>query len=179
VPADQMNTHAIGMEIQNTGVGQAYSPECIDAAMRTSLACCAAYGLRPDDVAGHWDYAPTRKIDPATAAAVQGPWRPRSVTSSGTWSIDDLRAELNRRAAAVGPTPPDPTPNPPTPEPDTEEYDMAFLISNSETGEVAVVYGDRQVVGLSGSDLPGYTAKFGQPVGDDPATWQAFIAKSK
>ncbi len=123
VPAGQMNTHAIGMEIQNTGVGQAYSVECVDAAMRTSLACAAAYGLAPADVAGHWDYSGPRKIDPATAAAVQGPWRPRSVNGSGSWSLADLRAELNRRAAGA----------PPDPQPPSQEDDVSHFVFESQT----------------------------------------------
>jgi len=110
VPADSMNSYAVGMEIQNTGVGQAYSVECINAAFGASLAVCAAYGLAPDDVDCHHTYAPGRKIDPATAAAVQGGWRPSSVNSSGSWSLDDLRAECRRRAAGTAPTPTPPTP---------------------------------------------------------------------
>ncbi len=178
VPAGQMNTHAIGMEIQNTGVGQAYSVECVDAAMRTSLACAAAYGLAPADVAGHWDYSGPRKIDPATAAAVQGPWRPRSVNGSGSWSLADLRAELNRRAAVTPPDPRPPDPIPPTPDPE-EDLDMAFIITNRETGEVALVYGDRQVIGLAGQDLSGYQAQFGPPIPTDPVVWSGFISKSQ
>jgi len=104
VPADSMNTYAIGMEIQNTGVGQAYTQQCIDACFKVSNALCKAYGLAPDDVDEHVTYAPGRKIDPATAAAVQGPWKPRSTNSSGSWNVDDLRAECRRRAGS-GPTP--------------------------------------------------------------------------
>jgi hypothetical protein len=32
--------------------------------------------------------------------AWSGPWRPRSVNSSGTWSLPDMRAECQRRAGA-------------------------------------------------------------------------------
>lgn len=108
VPADSMNTHAIGMEIQNTGVGQTYSKACIDNSFKVSLALCRAYGMQPDDVMEHSVYAEGRKIDPATAAAVQGPWKPRSTNSSGSWNLDDLRDECRRRAGS-GPTPPIPS----------------------------------------------------------------------
>src|SRR4051812_40666635 len=105
VPADSMNTYAIGMEIQNSGIGQSYSQACINACFKVSTALCRAYGLAPDDVDQHVNYAPDRKIDPATAAAVQGSWHPRSTNSSGSWNLDDLRDECRRRASAPTPTP--------------------------------------------------------------------------
>jgi hypothetical protein len=70
----------------------------IDAYFAGSNALNAHVGNLPTDVITHQVWAPTRKIDPATAAAVQGPWKPRSCTSSGTWDLDDIRAECNRRA---------------------------------------------------------------------------------
>ena len=119
VPVDSMNTYAVGIEISNTGTGQNYPTAQIDACFKASNAITAAYGLHPDDVAGHFDYAPGRKIDPATAAAVQGAWRPSSASSSGTWDLFDLRAECLRRAT--------PTPEPPQPPPTKQEIDMLAL----------------------------------------------------
>lgn len=101
VPADSMNTYAVGMEIANSGVGEAYPQVQIDAAFRASVAIVARLGLDPGDVCTHYGYAPTRKIDPATAAGVQGPWRPGSCTSSGTWELADLIAEHRRRYGAT------------------------------------------------------------------------------
>lgn len=126
VPADKMNEWAIGMEFANSGVGEAYSQTQIDAGFRASLALCDAYGLAPDDVANHADYAPGRKIDMATAAAVQGPWRPRGTNSSGTWSLDDLRAECRSRASTA-PLPPEPAPEP------TEVEAMGMFVLDSAT----------------------------------------------
>jgi N-acetylmuramoyl-L-alanine amidase len=121
VGADQMNTHAVGIEFSNNGVGQAWPRIQLDAGFAVSLAVAAAYGLAPDDVCTHQVWAPTRKIDPATAAAVEGPWRPSSSTSSGTWSLPDLAAECNRRAANAVPNP-EPTPDP------AEDDDMALYL---------------------------------------------------
>ena len=104
VPADQMNTHAIGVELGNNGVGEAWPRAQVDAMFTLSNACAAAYGLAPSDCAGHVHWT-TRKIDPATAGAVQGPWRPRAINSSGSWSLEDLRAECERRAANGGEKP--------------------------------------------------------------------------
>jgi hypothetical protein len=107
VPKDGCNSRAIGIEISNTGVGQSYPQIQIDACFATSNRLAAAYmGGRFDDILHHHDYAPDRKIDNATAAAVQGPWRPGAVNSSGSWELYDLRAEACRRAT------PAPTPTP-------------------------------------------------------------------
>lgn len=102
VPADSMNTYAVSVEVANNGVGQPWPQVQIDAAFAVSLAVCAAYGLQPDDVCTHTAWT-TRKIDPATADAVEGPWRPSSINTSGSWSLEDLAAECRRRAAAPPP----------------------------------------------------------------------------
>lgn len=172
VPADSMNLYAIGMEIQNNGVGQAYSQQQIDAAFKVSLALCQAYGLRPDDVQQHVNYAPGRKIDPATAAAVEGPWRPRSTNSSGSWAIDDLKAELRRRA---GSTPPQPQPIPD----EEDEYDVAFIIINQDTGQPALVYGEGKMTGIDGTSFDAFVGKFGPAIVVEAGTFNDFEAKSR
>lgn len=103
VPDDSMNTYAVGMEIACDGTGQAYPVEQIDAAFAASVAVITNLGLDPGDVAMHYTWAPTRKIDPATAAAVEGPWQPGSCTSSGTWDLNDLIAEHRYRCAGTIP----------------------------------------------------------------------------
>lgn len=107
VPADSMNTYAVGVEIANNGVGEQYPQAQIDAMFRLNNMLAARLGLQPNDCCTHNFYAPDRKIDPATAAAVQGPWRPDSVTSSGTWSLPDIEAECLRRVGAEPPPPED------------------------------------------------------------------------
>ena len=97
VPLDSMNTYAVGIEIANGGTGERFPVEQIDATFGASIAVARALGLRPTDVCEHQPYAPTRKIDPATADAVDGPWRPSSCSSSGTWDLDDLVAEITER----------------------------------------------------------------------------------
>jgi N-acetylmuramoyl-L-alanine amidase len=106
VPDDSMNTYAVGMEIACDGVGGAYSQAQIDGAFLASVTLVQRLGLAPTDVAEHFSWAPDRKIDPATATAVEGPWQPSSCTSSGTWELGDLIAEHQRRCGAEpGPTP--------------------------------------------------------------------------
>jgi len=99
VPVDQMNTHAISIEAVNTGVGEAWPVEQIDAYFALTIALAEAYGLDPGDIVSHAVWSPGRKIDPATADAVEGPWQPRSTNTSGTWNLDDIRAEARARAA--------------------------------------------------------------------------------
>jgi len=98
VPKDSMNTYAVSIEAANNGVGEAWPQAQIDAYFTLSLMLSARLGLQPSDVCTHQEYAPDRKIDPATANAVQGPWRPTSVNSSGTWSQADVVGELWERA---------------------------------------------------------------------------------
>jgi len=99
VPVDSMNSHAIGIEAVNTGVGEAWPAVQIDAYFRINNALTDAYGLVPTDLSSHAAYAPGRKIDPATAAAVQGAWHPGAINTSGTWSVSDMRAEALARWA--------------------------------------------------------------------------------
>lgn len=136
VGLDSANTTTVGMEMGNNGVGEAWPQVQIDAAFAASNAINRRLGNQPADVFSHQAYAPTRKIDPATAAAVAGPWRPRSCTGSGSWHCDDIRVECERRALS-----------PPLPEEDDltqEQFDVLIgrldtltycLTGNSITGQ--------------------------------------------
>jgi hypothetical protein len=104
VPVDSMNSYAFGMEISNNGVGEPYPQVQIDAAFVVSNTINARLGNAPTDVCTHWGWAPSRKIDPATSESVQGPWRPHSCSSSGTWELADLIIECSARAGRA-PTP--------------------------------------------------------------------------
>jgi hypothetical protein len=163
VPDDSMNTYAVGMEIANSGVGEAYPQAQIDSAFAASVAIVQHLGLAATDVAEHYTWARTRKIDPATASAVQGPWQPASCTSSGTWELNDLIAEhANRCGAGPSPTPPQPTP--PTPTPDDDEDDMLFdgFWQRDNDSAVFAIYKDGH--------------KLWVPNDGDLAAWQALMA---
>jgi len=106
VPSDQCNTHAIGIEAANDGVGGAWPQVQVDAYFTINNALAAAYGLQPDDCATHSYYAgASRKIDPARADSVEGAWMPEAANSSGTWSLDDIREEAWLRSADMPPPP--------------------------------------------------------------------------
>jgi hypothetical protein len=106
VPQDSMNSYAVGFEVANNGVGEQWPQAQVDAYFAASNAINAALGNRPDDIASHWEYAPDRKIDPATAPAVQGHWQPDGTNSSGSWNPDQIRQECNARADNQIPPPP-------------------------------------------------------------------------
>jgi hypothetical protein len=124
VPKDGANTRTWAIEVANSGVGEPWSQVTIDSYFAASNELNRRFGNKPTDVFTHAKGAgntlgwTTRKIDPAKAASVLGPWKPRSVNSSGTWSLDDIRAECTRRAG----TPTTPTPTPPPSGADTVNW---------------------------------------------------------
>lgn len=184
IPLDQGNTHGWQIEAANNGVGEAWPSAQLDSYFAASNALNVLFGNQPTDLIGHAHYT-SRKIDPATADAVGGPWRPSSVNTSGTWNLDDIRAEAAARAGITPiPVPPGPGPGPgPTP-PITpiEDDDMAaFLIRNSADGTIVLLAYDGAGVtatGLAESDLGPYTAKFGPWLDTNPDVFADFIRKS-
>jgi len=84
VPKDQMNAHAIGIEIANTGVGEPYPTAQQDAVVKMVRALCSSYGI--SQVYSHFEWAPGRKIDPTGPSR----WSP----SGGKWNMDAFRTEV-------------------------------------------------------------------------------------
>lgn len=102
IPADSGNTRGWNIEVANNGVGEAWPVAQVDAYFLASNALNAHFGNLPTDVISHalgsGDGWTDRKIDPATAWAVQGGWSPQSCNGSGTWLLADIRNECARRA---------------------------------------------------------------------------------
>lgn len=115
VPADSMNTRALGVEMGNNGVGEQWPQRQVDSMFIVNNICNQRFGNVPADLSSHNFYAPDRKIDPATTN-VAGPWVPTACNSSGTWSIDSIRNEATKRAGQPVPIPP------PTTGDDVEKY---------------------------------------------------------
>jgi N-acetylmuramoyl-L-alanine amidase len=115
VPLDSGNTTTWAIEAANNGVGQTWPQVQIDAYFAVSNELNRRFGNVAEDLFTHAGYTdascPGRKVDPATAAAVQGLWQPRSSTSSGTWDQEDVRFEAECRWDGV--TAPEPEPEPP------------------------------------------------------------------
>jgi hypothetical protein len=148
VPDDSLNSYAFGMEIANNGVGGPYSADQLAVAFIVSNTVNAYCHNQPTDVVTHQVWAPTRKVDPATNTACQGGWQPGSVTSSGSWDLDDLRQECARRAG-TGPEPgPSPGPNPPIPKGDDQ---MLRAAKNQDSGNAYYV-GDGDTATWVGGD---------------------------
>lgn len=103
IPLDGGNTRAWAIEVANNGVGEPWPQAQIDAYFTASNELNRRFGNKPTDMFTHAAWTPGRKIDPAKASAVLGPWRPRSINSSGTWNLDDIRAECTKRAGGTPP----------------------------------------------------------------------------
>ncbi|MGI9644412.1 MAG: N-acetylmuramoyl-L-alanine amidase [Ilumatobacteraceae bacterium] len=110
IPVGGANGTTVGMECLNNGTGQSWPAAQVDAAFACVLAINERLGNAPDDVVTHNYYTlnsdnpagQARKIDPAKASAVQGPWQPKGLPNGAdTWDNDDLRAECRRRAGTA------------------------------------------------------------------------------
>ena len=143
VPKDSGNSTTWALEVANNGVGEPWPVAQINSYFVASNEMNRRFGNRPDDVFTHalgaGDGWTDRKIDPATASAVQGSWKPRSVTSSGTWSLVDIRNECLARAGQQ-PIPPNPQPNPPKGENYVRLFDGLWKRDNSDA--VYAIYAD-------------------------------------
>ena len=113
VPVDQGNTTTFAIEAANNGVGQAWPQDQIDAYFILSNCLNRHFGNDLADLFTHADYTlkqgSYRKIDPAVAANVQGPWKPRSANGSGTWNVSDVQAEARKRGGSTPPPEPPPS----------------------------------------------------------------------
>ena len=85
VPADAMNLYAIAIEIANTGVGEPYPAEQQQSVLTSSAAICKHYGIPTHHVRAHFEWAPTRKIDPSG---------PSMWAASGKWAMDEFREDV-------------------------------------------------------------------------------------
>ena len=156
-PDDSMNTHAIGIEAANNGVGEAWPHVQQVAYVNLCAALCMAYDIDTSLVRGHAEWAPGRKIDPAGQSMY--------AAGKATWNMDVYRVDVAEATA----------PEPPTPQP--EEDDVPFIVINRDTGQPALVYGDGRLTGLAGPDLPAFVARFGQPIETDPVVFNDMAGK--
>lgn len=124
VAKDNANATTFAIEAANNGLGEMWPEVQINSYFTGSNALNAYFGNQPDDIFTHGlgagDGWTDRKIDPATSWAVQGPWKPTSTNTSGTWNQQDIRDECLRRASAPGPNP----------IPDTEDEMIIFAFED-------------------------------------------------
>jgi len=112
-PTDSMNTHAIGIEAANNGVGEPWPTVQQDVYVRLVHALCDHYAIPVGRVHSHFEWAPTRKIDPAGSS--------RYASGSNMWNMDGFRGDV---ITGGTPTPPTPTP---TPTPEGMDETMMFV----------------------------------------------------
>lgn len=103
-----INSTSIGIEIANPGHAHGYRtfPDAqIDALIELSAGVIARHGITPDNVVGHSDIAPGRKIDPGELF----PWQRMAAAGIGLWpeparpppGVPDLAAAF-RRLSEIG-----------------------------------------------------------------------------
>ncbi len=176
VPVDAGNSQLWGLEVANNGVGEPWPQVQVDAYFKASNALNALFGNLPSDVITHQVWAPTRKVDPATAAAVEGPWLPAAVTSSGTWALDDIAHECARRAV------PHPEPIPPEdPVTDDDINRIAWAVWSLQLGadgglSASILMQTAAGAYQAATDAPGRTVNFPVPIGNASADlWSVIV----
>lgn len=93
VPADSMNSYALGVELANRGTGEPYPRAQTDAILLLAAAAVAAGLLPSSRIRAHHEWAPDRKIDPAGSS----PW----ATGSNRWDMTRFRADVQQLADSL------------------------------------------------------------------------------
>lgn len=91
VAIDSMNSYAVAIEAGNNGVGEPW-PQ-IDGYVRGCAALCKAYGIPARHVRAHHEWAPNRKIDPASGQT-STPYSPHE--RYGMFDMEQFRRDVAR-----------------------------------------------------------------------------------
>lgn len=121
VPDNSMNSYAIANEMMNNGVGEAYPVGMLDSMIRGTAAICRAFSIGVFENRAHFEWAPTRKIDPAGPCRYMG-----TNTPNMKWNMGLVRSDLQ---AALNPTPA-PTPG----------GDMDFFANSGDNTPVYAIF---------------------------------------
>lgn len=77
-----INSHSIGIEVKNHDLGQsAFKTEQIESLIGLCKKIIKKYNIKPENIVGHSDIAPTRKADPGFAF----PWKKLAREGIGLW----------------------------------------------------------------------------------------------
>lgn len=94
IPLDKGNTYGIAIEACNNGVGELWTQVQLEMYVKLCAVICDTYGLDPlRDVIAHYEWAPTRKIDPA-GGFNQFPYA-KTADRYLRWDMDRFRQEVN------------------------------------------------------------------------------------
>lgn len=64
IPRNAANSYAVGIEIENDGVGEPWGADLVDVADRAAASILRRLGSPPSRYLAHKEWAPTRKTDP-------------------------------------------------------------------------------------------------------------------
>jgi len=109
IPLNAANSNSFGLEIGNNGTGEVWPVDqqlCVVAfTAEMYLEYGAALGWSIDDIFAHFEYAPTRKIDP---------WGPSMFNDylRTKWNMNTFREAVRQKA--IPPVPPEPPTTPVT-----------------------------------------------------------------
>lgn len=103
VPLDSGNSRMIGIEAANNGVGENWAPNMVVAYETLCAALDDAYNLKPQDDIAHFEWAPTRKIDP-WGGNTSTPGYP--YTGPRMWDMHGFRSGVANRMGGGIPLPP-------------------------------------------------------------------------
>lgn len=95
---DNMNTRAIGIECANGGTGEPYPTVQQDVYVVLVAALEDAYSIAPNACIAHFEYAPSRKIDPAGQSRYAG--------GADKWNMGLFRNDVAAGGAIPAPLPP-------------------------------------------------------------------------
>ena len=90
IPKDSGNSFLIGVEVENDGVGEKWSPELLQTCDAVFAALLLGLRRQPDWLIGHREWAPGRKIDPAR-------------TNAGLPTMNQVRSRVAARMRTTGP----------------------------------------------------------------------------
>lgn len=100
VPLNRGNFQLIGIELSNNGVGEPYPDAQQEATLQLCRCLVASYGARfgwnHGSIIAHFEWAPSRKNDPAGPSR----WSP----GGGRWNMNAFRTDVG----SVSPPPPPP-----------------------------------------------------------------------
>jgi hypothetical protein len=96
IPQNRANSRVIGIEAANNGTGEGWPDVMQDSYVAGVAALADAYGIEPENILAHHEWAPGRKIDPA------GPSRFGTVNHSGSWDMNVFRSAVNSRRGRPG-----------------------------------------------------------------------------
>lgn len=117
-PANGMNARAIGIEMGNNGVGEPWPKALQDTAVALGQVLMTRYGITAANNLAHFEWAPTRKIDP------YGPCRWNGNRNT-FWDMGQFRSTLGATT-------------PPPPPPPEDDDDMKLYVAREKNGTIWV-----------------------------------------